>query len=157
MVYRDDVDEPVVGPGQVLVDVRACGICGSDLHFAKHGDEVLSLMDQIEGMPTQGAFVDLSNDVFMGHEFSAEVLQAGPGTDAPPAGTVVTSIPVLVSGKGFDTIVYSNTVLGGYAERMLLSAPVAQGSQRAGCTARRADRADGRRPARGQQVRHPAR
>ncbi len=124
MVYRDDVDEPVVGPGQVLVDVRACGICGSDLHFAKHGDEVLSLMDQIEGMPTQGAFVDLSNDVFMGHEFSAEVLQAGPGTDAPPAGTVVTSIPVLVSGKGFDTIVYSNTVLGGYAERMLLSAPL---------------------------------
>ena len=51
MVYRDDVPDPVPGPGQVLVDVRACGICGSDLHFATHGDEVLSLSDQIEGMP----------------------------------------------------------------------------------------------------------
>jgi len=124
MVCRDDVDEPVPGPGQVLVDVRACGICGSDLHFAKYGDEVLSLMGQLKGMPMRGVTVDLSNDVFMGHEFSAEVLEAGPDTDAPPAGTLVTSIPVLLSAKGFDTIVYSNTLLGGYAERMLLSAPL---------------------------------
>ena len=124
MVCRDDVDEPVPGPGQVLVDVRACGICGSDLHFAKHGDEVLSLMGQLKGMPTPDVTVDLSNDVFMGHEFSAEVLQAGPDTDAPPAGTLVTAIPVLLSAKGFDTIGYSNTLLGGYAERMLLSAPL---------------------------------
>ena len=124
MVCRDDVDEPVPGPGQVLVDVRACGICGSDLHFAKYGDEVLSLMGQLKGMPMRGVTVDLSNDVFMGHEFSAEVLEAGPDTDAPPAGTLVTSIPVLLSAKGFDTIVYSNTLLGGFAERMLLSAPL---------------------------------
>jgi 2-desacetyl-2-hydroxyethyl bacteriochlorophyllide A dehydrogenase len=124
MVCRDDVDEPVPGPGQVLVDVRACGICGSDLHFAKYGDELLSLMGQLKGMPTRGVTVDLSNDVFMGHEFSAEVLEAGPDTDAPPPGTLVTSIPVLLSAKGFDTIVYSNTLLGGFAERMLLSAPL---------------------------------
>jgi 2-desacetyl-2-hydroxyethyl bacteriochlorophyllide A dehydrogenase len=123
MVCRDDVDEPVPGPGQVLVDVRACGICGSDLHFAKYGDEVVSLMGQLKGMPTRDVTVDLSNDVFMGHEFSAEVLEAGPDTDAP-AGTLVTSIPVLLSAKGFDTIGYSNTLLGGYAERMLLSAPL---------------------------------
>jgi 2-desacetyl-2-hydroxyethyl bacteriochlorophyllide A dehydrogenase len=124
MVCRDDVAEPVPGPGQVLVGVRACGICGSDLHFAKHGGEVLSLMGRLEGMPTGNAAVDLSNDVFMGHEFSAEVLEAGHDTDAPPAGTLVTSVPVLVSATGFDTIVYSNTLLGGYAERMLLSAPL---------------------------------
>src|ERR1700694_1600441 len=43
MVYRDDVPEPTPGPGQVLVAVRACGICGSDLHFAAHCEEVLSL------------------------------------------------------------------------------------------------------------------
>ena len=43
MVYRDDVDEPVPGPGQVLVGVSACGICGSDLHFAKHGKDILKL------------------------------------------------------------------------------------------------------------------
>jgi threonine dehydrogenase-like Zn-dependent dehydrogenase len=42
MVYRDDLPEPVPGPGQVLVAVKACGICGSDLHFARHGDDVLA-------------------------------------------------------------------------------------------------------------------
>lgn len=124
VVCRDDVDEPVPGPGQVLVEVRACGICGSDLHFAKHGDQFLKLMGEIKGIPTGDATVDLSDDVFMGHEFSAEVAEAGPDTEAPPPGTLVTSIPVLVSGTGVNPIVYSNTVLGGYAERMLLSAPL---------------------------------
>ncbi|HZQ30744.1 MAG TPA: zinc-binding dehydrogenase [Mycobacterium sp.] len=124
MVYRDDVNDPVPGPGQVLVDVKACGICGSDLHFAKYGDEVLSLSGQVQGMPSGDGGVDLSADVFMGHEFSAEVREAGPDTDAPPAGTLVTSVPVLLSSKGVSPIVYSNTTIGGYAERMLLSAPL---------------------------------
>jgi 2-desacetyl-2-hydroxyethyl bacteriochlorophyllide A dehydrogenase len=124
MVYRDDVAEPAPGPGQVLVDVKACGICGSDLHFAKHGDEVMSLTSQLGGMPMGGGMVDLSDDVFMGHEFSAEVLDAGPDTDAPAPGTIVTSIPVLLSGKAVEPIVYSNKTIGGYAERMLLSAPL---------------------------------
>ncbi len=120
MVYRDDLSEPVPGPGQVLVAVRSCGICGSDLHFAAHGADVLALSDQMGG----GIDIDLSRDVFMGHEFSAEILDAGPDTDTHPAGTLVTSLPVLISGQRVDPIVYSNTTLGGYAERMLLSAPL---------------------------------
>ncbi len=123
MVYRDDVPEPVPGPGQVLVAVRSCGICGSDLHFASHGTEVLSLSNEMAS--GAGAMsVDLSHDVFMGHEFSAEVLEAGPATDTHPAGTLVTSIPVLLSGNNVEAIVYSNATVGGYAERMLLSAPL---------------------------------
>lgn len=125
MVYRDDVPEPVPGPGQVLVAVRACGICGSDLHFAAHGAEMLALTQQLQGMPMRGGVdVNLAADVFMGHEFSAEVLEAGPDTDTHPPGTVVTSLPVLVSAGGIEPIVYSNTTIGGYAERMLLSAPL---------------------------------
>ncbi|OBK33270.1 alcohol dehydrogenase [Mycobacterium sp. 1245111.1] len=123
MVYRDDAPDPVPGPGQVLVAVRSCGICGSDLHFAKHGAEVLSLSDEMAS--GAGAMsVDLAHDVFMGHEFSAEVLEAGPGADTHPAGTLVTSIPILLSGTNVEPIVYSNTTVGGYAERMLLSAPL---------------------------------
>src|SRR6201993_1568956 len=71
-----------------------------------------------------GMDVDLSRDVFMGHEFSAEVLEAGPDTETHPPGTLVTSIPLLLSAKGIEPIVYSNSTLGGYAERMLLSAPL---------------------------------
>jgi 2-desacetyl-2-hydroxyethyl bacteriochlorophyllide A dehydrogenase len=123
MVYRDDVPEPVPGPGQVLVAVRSCGICGTDLHFAAHGAEVLTLSNEMAS--GAGAMsVELSHDVFMGHEFSAQVLEAGPGTDTHPPGTHVTSIPVLLSGTNFEAIVYSNTTVGGYAERMLLSAPL---------------------------------
>jgi threonine dehydrogenase-like Zn-dependent dehydrogenase len=124
MVYRDDVPDPIPGPGQVLVGVRSCGICGSDLHFARHGDQVLSLSDEMAGSLGGGANVDLNHDVFMGHEFSAEVLEAGPDTETLPPGTLVTSIPVLISGKRVEPIVYSNRTLGGYAERMLLSAPL---------------------------------
>jgi 2-desacetyl-2-hydroxyethyl bacteriochlorophyllide A dehydrogenase len=124
MVCRDDVPDPIPGPGQVLVGVRSCGICGSDLHFAAHGAEVLSLTDEMAGSLGGGTNVDLSHDVFMGHEFSAEILEAGPDTETYPAGTLVTSIPVLISGKHVEPIVYSNKTLGGYAERMLLSAPL---------------------------------
>lgn len=124
MVYRDDVPEPVPGPGQVLVAVRACGICGSDLHFAAHGDQVLALGGRMAGDAGTGLDVDLGGDVFMGHEFSAEILEAGPETETHAPGTLVTSIPVLLSTKGVEPIVYSNSTMGGYAERMLLSAPL---------------------------------
>jgi hypothetical protein len=52
MVYRDDLPEPVPGPGQVLVAVKACAICGSDLHFAADGAEMLAASAQLEGMPS---------------------------------------------------------------------------------------------------------
>ncbi len=128
VVVRDDAPEPEPASGQVLVQVEACGICGSDLHFAKHGATMLELGETMGGTPDFGAMgppkTDLGRDVFMGHEFSATVLEAGPDTQAPAAGTVVTSIPVLMGPGGFTPIVYCNDVPGGYAERMLLTAPM---------------------------------
>lgn len=129
IVVRDDVPEPQPGFGQVLVQVKACGICGSDLHFAKHGHRMLELGAQMKGMPAVaggdgGLAIDLDRDVFMGHEFSGEVLEVGRDTESFAPGTVVTSLPVLLSMTGVEAIVYSNSTLGGYGERMLLSAPL---------------------------------
>ncbi|MGK2949326.1 MAG: zinc-binding dehydrogenase [Acidimicrobiales bacterium] len=126
LYVRDDVPEPTPGFGQVLVQVKACGICGSDLHFAKHGADMLALTKEMGGLPEMGPGldIDLEADVFMGHEFSAEVLEVGPDTEALAPGTIVTSVPVLLSMTGVQGIVYSNEVLGGYGERMLLSAPL---------------------------------
>jgi threonine dehydrogenase-like Zn-dependent dehydrogenase len=124
MMYRDDVPEPVPGPGQVLVAVQACGICGSDLHFVQHSSQVQALSERLSGVLSGGGDnLDLSADVFMGHEFSAEVLELGPETEAPAPGTLVTSIPALLGPTGeLKLIVYNNDVLGGYSERMLLTA-----------------------------------
>lgn len=124
MVYRDDVPEPVPEAGQVLVGVRACGICGSDLHFAAHGAQVLEMTARAAGGGGGGMQVDLDHDIYMGHEFSAEILEAGPDTETHPPGTLVTSLPVLLSANGVAPIVYSNSTIGGYSERMLLSTPL---------------------------------
>ncbi|WP_433872710.1 zinc-binding dehydrogenase [Saccharopolyspora sp. CA-218241] len=126
IVVRPDVPDPRPGPGQVLVRVRACGICGSDLHFARHGGRMLALGREVEGTPSGSSDpVDLDRDVFMGHEFAAEVLELGPGAAEHTAvGALVTSVPVLLAEGGVAPIVYSNTVHGGYGELMLLSAPL---------------------------------
>jgi threonine dehydrogenase-like Zn-dependent dehydrogenase len=125
LYVKEDAPDPVPTFGTVLVEVKACGICGSDLHFAKHGGQMLSLGKQMRGMPEMGVAgeLDLDRDVYMGHEFCAEVLEVGPDTVGPPPGTLVTSVPVLLTMSGVQPIVYSNDVAGGYGERMLLSAP----------------------------------
>jgi threonine dehydrogenase-like Zn-dependent dehydrogenase len=124
---KEDAPDPVPSFGTVLVQVKACGICGSDLHFAKYGEVMLAKGKEMQGMPSlgvDGPGIDLDRDVYMGHEFCAEVLEVGPDTVGPAPGTLVTSVPVLLTMSGVQPIVYSNDVAGGYGERMLLSAPM---------------------------------
>lgn len=126
MVVRDDVDDPVPGFGQVLLEVKVCGICGSDLHFAKHGRTMMELASHMEGLPDLGdSSVDLDRDVFMGHEFVGEVLDIGPDTEGPRPGSLVTSVPALITMTGVHNLAYTNDLPAGYSQRMLISAPLA--------------------------------
>jgi threonine dehydrogenase-like Zn-dependent dehydrogenase len=123
MVVRDDVDEPVPAQGEVLVEVEACGICGSDLHFVHHGATMMEVGARMEGTPDLGRTPpDLSRDVFMGHEFCGRVLDVGPLTDGPAPGTLVTSVPIMVTPTGIEDLAYTNLRPCGYSDRMLLSA-----------------------------------
>jgi threonine dehydrogenase-like Zn-dependent dehydrogenase len=127
LIVRDDAPDPEPAFGQVLAQVMACGICGSDLHFVQHAATMSGLIADMEGLPDFGAPpLDLGRDVFMGHEFAAEVLEAGPDTVAPAPGTIVTSIPIMLTPTGLRDIVYSNDLPAGYGERILLSAPFVQ-------------------------------
>jgi propanol-preferring alcohol dehydrogenase len=54
---------PQAGPGQVLLRVRACGVCRTDLHVA------------------DGELPNPKLPLVLGHEIVAEVVECGPGTD----------------------------------------------------------------------------
>ena len=114
----DDWPDPTPGPGQVLVETIACGICGSDLHTVDHAHEMAATAREagVDGM----AF-DPDRDLVMGHELSVRVLDVGPGVeDGPVPGTVAAAMPVLTTPQGRAVPGYDNRHPGGYAERLLL-------------------------------------
>ena len=61
----EQVERPVTGDDEVLVRVRACGICGSDLHMYRLG------MFEVLGRP-----IDDKRRI-MGHELSGEIVEVG--------------------------------------------------------------------------------
>lgn len=78
-VYKD-VPTPVPGPGEVLVRVRACAVCGSDVH----------------GM--DGSTGRRQPPVIMGHEAAGEITAVGAGVEGYAAGDRVT----------FDSTIFCN-------------------------------------------------
>ncbi len=116
----EEVPDPVPGPGDALVAVRACGICGSDLHTLHHAD---SLLETAAITDTPSTF-DPQRDFVMGHEFAAEVLELGPETAGVPVapGDLVVCLPVALTATGVEPLGFSNSYNGGYADRMRLTA-----------------------------------
>jgi threonine dehydrogenase-like Zn-dependent dehydrogenase len=120
-IVVDTMPEPKPAQGQVLVKTLACGICGSDLHAAKHAHRMVDISKRIPGRIP----MDLSRDVVMGHEFCCEVIDYGPGTEKKvKSGTRVCAMPVMLEADGPKGMGYSNAYVGGYAEQMLLAAPL---------------------------------
>lgn len=63
-----EYDIPKPGPGEVLIEVKACGICGSDVHMAQPDDQGYIYYPGLTGFPA-----------ILGHELSGIVVEAGPG------------------------------------------------------------------------------
>ncbi|MGI6174855.1 MAG: scyllo-inosose 3-dehydrogenase [Christensenellales bacterium] len=59
-----DIPEP--GPDEVLIQVKVCGICGSDVHLAQPDDDGYMLYPGLSGVPS-----------ILGHELSGVVVKAG--------------------------------------------------------------------------------
>ncbi|MCF6313945.1 MAG: galactitol-1-phosphate 5-dehydrogenase [Verrucomicrobiales bacterium] len=57
-----EVDEPIVGEGEVKVRVRACGICGSDVH-GMDGSSGRRIPPIIMGHEAAGEIVEMGEDV----------------------------------------------------------------------------------------------
>jgi threonine dehydrogenase-like Zn-dependent dehydrogenase len=121
----DDLPEPTPGPGQVLAKVLACGICGSDLHLLRHGEESRRISMELDAdRPSDEMALtpfEPGLDMVMGHEFCCEVVDVSPGCSNLAAGDVVVSMPVAFDAGGLHGIGFSNVYNGGYAELMVLN------------------------------------
>jgi (R,R)-butanediol dehydrogenase / meso-butanediol dehydrogenase / diacetyl reductase len=71
------VPDPSPGPGELLLRVTACGLCGSDLKARK----------------------SLPAGTIMGHEFAGEIVGVGAGTTQWRAGSHVAVLPVFACGQ----------------------------------------------------------
>ena len=76
-----EVENPVLKSGEVLVKIRACGICGSDVHgwLGKTGRRIPPMT--------------------MGHEFSGEIAELGADANRFRAGDRVIVHPVIFCGE----------------------------------------------------------
>ena len=72
----EDVPAPEPGPDDIVVQVKAVGVCGSDLHTYLHGSFV---------QPGQ----------IMGHEFAGEVVAAGDQVEGVAVGDRLTASPLV--------------------------------------------------------------
>lgn len=77
-------DEPALGPAEVKVKVGAGGICGSDLHYYKHG-----------GFGT----VRLKEPMILGHEIAGTVVEVGESVAGLETGQKVAVNPSLPCGR----------------------------------------------------------
>ena len=112
-IWVDDVPDPAPEPGEVVVKSVACGICGSDLHAARHTEEFVATSREAGGAFNLTTF----DPVVLGHEFCAEVLESGPRFGA---GQLVCSVPVLPRSPNVP-VGYAPDAPGGFAEYMVLA------------------------------------
>ncbi|MFC9996425.1 zinc-binding dehydrogenase [Nocardia sp. NPDC127526] len=110
------------GPGQVLINVLRCGICGSDLHARRHCDELADLA----AATGYDHFMRSDQSVVMGHEFVGEVVDYGPKTRRRwTSGTPVVALPVIRNGRQPQLTGLSAAASGGYAEQVLVQESMA--------------------------------
>ena len=64
----ENVELPKPGPKEVLIEVRQCGICGSDVHMAQPVEDGYIFYPGLTGFP-----------VTLGHELSGIIRDVGPG------------------------------------------------------------------------------
>ncbi len=68
VIKIEDIPEPEPGPNEVMIEVKACGICGSDVHMAQPDKDGYIYYPGLTGFPCT-----------LGHEFAGVVVKAGPG------------------------------------------------------------------------------
>ncbi|MCT1550831.1 alcohol dehydrogenase catalytic domain-containing protein [Brevibacterium casei] len=87
----DDVAEPTVGPGEIMLKNAYVGICGSDVHLY-FAPEALPI-DVFSPHPVTGAHLPQT----LGHEFSGTVVEVGEGVTGVEVGDRGAVFPIAYS------------------------------------------------------------
>ncbi|MGH2987285.1 MAG: zinc-binding dehydrogenase [Solirubrobacterales bacterium] len=112
-----DLPPPEPAEGQVLIDVRRCGICGSDLHARHHADQQADILAEAG----YDGFMRTDQPVVFGHEFCGEVAEYGPKCKQKVAtGAPVVALPLIRRGNEVHAIGLSAAAPGAYAEHVLV-------------------------------------
>ncbi|WP_433681378.1 zinc-binding dehydrogenase [Nocardia sp. CA-119907] len=113
----EELPTPVPGRGQVLINVSHCGICGSDLHARTHADE----MAELAGRTGYDQFMRSDQSVVLGHEFSGEIVDYGPGCRKRwRPGTPVVALPIVRHDGAPQLTGLSTAAPGAYAEQVVV-------------------------------------
>jgi hypothetical protein len=83
-----DWEDPKPGPNDVLLEVKACGVCGSDMHFYETDDQKYILYPGLTKFPT-----------ILGHEFSGKVVEVGKNVTTLKLGDMVTVEEMIWCGR----------------------------------------------------------
>ena len=116
-----DLPDPRPAEGQLVLDVHACGICGSDLHAKDHADELTDVMVEIGYRD----FMRGDTPTVMGHEFAGVIAERG--AKVPKAlreGMTVVSFPLVRAHGGVQLTGLSPLAPGAYAEQVLVEASI---------------------------------
>ncbi len=81
------VADPQPGPFDVVLRVKACGVCGSDIHFYEHDADDYILYPGLTKFPTT-----------LGHEFAGEVVEIGKEVTTLRTGDMVTAEEMIWCG-----------------------------------------------------------
>lgn len=112
-----DVPAPKPGPGQLVISVSRCGICGSDLHARRHCDELADLA----AATGYRNFMRSHQRVVLGHEFCGEIVEYGPDCRKRwRPGTRVVALPIVRNGREPELTGLSERAPGGYAEQVVV-------------------------------------
>jgi scyllo-inosose 3-dehydrogenase len=81
------VPKPEIAPDQVLLQIKACGVCGSDMHFYETDEQNYILYPGLTKFPA-----------ILGHEFSGQVVEVGEAVQDLEVGDLVTAEEMIWCG-----------------------------------------------------------
>ena len=92
-VTIENLPDPQPGPGELLIKVHRCGICGTDLSF------------------TKGTMWDFGQNTQFGHEYAGEIVEVGKGITSFQVGERIAVLPSVACGECPSCRTLENNVL----------------------------------------------